>query len=248
MTRQLELPWKGPSEARGVPRCDEPPTAVRDDGSPGEELLLEAMLERRNMERALRRVEKNRGSPGIDGMTTEDLRPYLHEHWKAIRASLLDQTFRPQAVRLREIPKSSGNGTRRLGIPTVLDRLIQQALAQVLLPRFERSFSAFSYAYRPGRSQHDAVRQALSYVREGRRLAVDIDLESFFDRVNHDVLMGRLAKRIGDRRILRLIRRYLESGLMANGVVTESNRTSIYEMRGELKATQRLLSPEPGGD
>ncbi len=221
MARQLELPWKGLSEAREVSRSDEPPTAVRDAGSSGKERLLEAMLEPRNLERALKRVEKNRGSSGIDGMTTEEVRPYLHVHWKTIRASLLDQTFRPTAVRMHEISKSSGNGTRRLGIPTVLDRVIQQALTQVLLPRFDPSFSEFSYGYRPGRSQHDAVRQALSYVKAGRGLVVEVDLESFFDRVNHDVLMGRLAKRIGDRRILRLIRRYLESGQMVNGVVSE---------------------------
>jgi len=215
-----ELPWEGLGEARGVPRSDEPPTAIRETGSPGNEQLLEAMLERHNLERALKRVEKNRGSSGIDGMTTKELRPYLHVHWKEIQASLLDQTFRPQAVRLHEIEKTSG-GTRGLGIPTVLDRVIQQALAQVLQPIFDPSFSEFSYAYRPGRSTHDAVRQARSYLEGGRRIVVEVDLENFFDRVNHDVLMGRLAKRIGDRRVLRLIRRYLESGMMANGVVSE---------------------------
>jgi len=216
-----ELPWKGLGEARGVPlRSDEPPTAVRETGSPGNERLLEAMLDRDNLERALKRVEKNRGSSGIDGRTTKELRPYLHVHWEEIRAALLDQTFRPQPVRMHEIPKATG-GMRRLGIPTVLDRLVQQALAQVLQPIFDPSFSDFSYAYRPGRSTHDAVRQALAYVQEGRRIVVEVDLANFFDRVNHDMLMGRLAKRIGDRRILKLIRRYLESGLMANGVVSE---------------------------
>lgn len=221
MTRQLELPWEGPGEAWEAPRSDEPPTAGREPGSPGGEQLLEAMLDRRNLQRALRRVETNRGSPGIDGMSTEELRPYLHEHWEEIRAQLLDGTFRPQAVLLREISKTSGPGVRRLGIPTVLDRLIQQALTQVLQPRFEASFSEYSYGYRPGRSQHDAIRQAQAYVQAGRRIVVEVDLEAFFDRVNHDILMGRLAKRIGDRRVLRLIRRYLESGQMANGVVME---------------------------
>lgn len=221
MARQLELPWEGPGTARGVPRSDEPRTAGRDTGRPGAEPLLEAMLDRDNLRAALRRVVTNRGSPGIDGMTTEDLLPYLRQHWEAIRASLLEGTFRPQAVRLHEIPKRSGGGMRKLGIPTVVDRFIQQALAQVLLPRFDPGFSEFSYAYRPGRSQHDAVRQALDYVRSGRRIVVEVDVSNFFDRVNHDVLMGKLAKRIGDRRVLRLIRRYLESGMMANGVVTE---------------------------
>jgi group II intron reverse transcriptase/maturase len=215
-----ELPWEGLGEAQEVPRSDEPPPALRATKSPGNEQLLEAMLDRRNLERALKRVEKNRGSSGIDGMTTEELRPYLHVHWKEIRASLLDQTFRPQPVRMHEIPKATG-GMRRLGIPTVLDRLVTQALAQVLQPIFDPSFSDFSYAYRPGRSTHDAVRQAWSYVKEGRKLVVEVDLANFFDQVSHDMLMGRLAKKIGDRRILRLIRRYLESGLMVNGVMSE---------------------------
>jgi len=220
MTRQLELPWEGPGEARGVPRSDEPPTAVRETGSSGTEQLLEAALTRSNLKAALKRVIGNRGSPGIDGMTVEELKPHLWEHWKEIRTSLLEGTFRPQPVRLKAIPKKTG-GTRTLGIPTVLDRFIQQALAQVLQPLFEPGFSDFSYGYRPGRSQHDAVRQALEYVRAGRRIVVEVDLKDFFDRVNHDVLMGKLAARIEDRRVLRLIRRYLTSGMMADGVMTE---------------------------
>jgi len=181
---------------------------------------MQKVLERRNMQAALRRVKKNRGSPGMDGMTVEELLPYLWEHWEEIKSSLLDGTYRPSPVKRQEIPKSGG-GVRELGIPTVLDRLIQQALLQVLQPIFDPTFSEHSYGFRPGRSAHGALRAAQRYVQEGRRIVVDVDLERFFDRVNHDVLMGKLAKRIGDKRILGLIRRYLRSGVMANGVHME---------------------------
>lgn len=181
---------------------------------------MEAVLERRNMQAALRRVKKNRGSPGVDGMTVEELRPYLRDQWEEIKSSLFDGTYRPSPVKRQEIPKSGG-GVRELGIPTVLDRLIQQALLQVLQPRFDPSFSEHSYGFRPGRSAHGALRAAQRYAQEGRRIVVDVDLERFFDRVNHDVLMGKLSKRIADKRVLGLIRRYLRSGVMVNGVRME---------------------------
>jgi len=181
---------------------------------------MESVLERRNMQAALRRVKKNRGSPGVDGMTVDELLPYLWEHWDGIKSSLLDGSYQPSPVKRQEIPKSGG-GIRELGIPTVLDRLIQQALLQVLQPKFDPTFSEHSHGFRPGRSAHGAIREAQRYVQEGRRIVVDVDLEKFFDRVNHDVLMGKLAKRIEDRRVLRLIRRYLQSGVMANGVRME---------------------------
>ena len=151
-------------------------------------------------------------------MTVEELPQYLMEHWPEVREQLLAGTYQPKAVLRREIPKASG-GMREVGIPCVLDRLIQQALLQVLQPQFDPSFSEHSYGFRPGRSAHDAVKAAQRYVQEGRHWVVDVDLEKFFDRVNHDVLMGRLARRISDSRLLRLIRRYLNAGMMADGVV-----------------------------
>jgi group II intron reverse transcriptase/maturase len=181
---------------------------------------MEAVCERRNLQAALKRVRANKGSPGIDGMTVEELPDFLREHWPQTREDLLAGRYHPSAVRRVVIPKPGG-GERELGIPTVLDRLIQQALLQVLQPRFDPSFSEHSYGFRPQRSAHDAVRHAQRYVQEGRRWVVDIDLEKFFDRVNHDVLMGRLAKRIDDRRVLGLVRRYLDAGIFANGVVIE---------------------------
>lgn len=220
MSRQLELPWEGRGEAPSVPRSDESPTAVQGTERPGADGLMASVLERRNMQSALRRVKKNRGSPGVDGMTVDELLPYLWEHWEGIKSSLLDGTYQPSPVKRQEIPKSGG-GTRELGIPTALDRLIQQALLQVLQPRFDPTFSEHSHGFRPGRSAHGAIREAQRYVQEGRRIVVDVDLERFFDRVNHDVLMGKLAKRIADRRVLGLIRRYLQSGVMANGVRME---------------------------
>lgn len=181
---------------------------------------MELVVDRQNCLAALKKVKANKGSPGIDGMTVEDLPPYLKANWLRIREELLTGRYQPQPVRQVAIPKPGG-GERQLGIPTVLDRFIQQALLQVLQPRFDPSFSKASYGFRPGRRAHDAVRQAQAYVQEGRRYVVDVDLEKFFDRVNHDVLMGRLARRIADKRMLGLIRRYLEAGIMADGVVME---------------------------
>jgi group II intron reverse transcriptase/maturase len=181
---------------------------------------LEKVLERQNLQAALKRVRKNKGSPGIDGMTVGELTDHLTEHWPRIREELLAGRYQPGPVKRTEISKSGG-GVRQLGIPTVLDRFIQQALLQVLQPRFDPTFSQHSHGFRPGRRAHDAVREAQQYVQEGRRWVVDVDLERFFDRVNHDVLVGRLAKRIADKRVLGLIRRYLEAGIMARGVVVE---------------------------
>jgi group II intron reverse transcriptase/maturase len=178
------------------------------------------VVERENMWLALKQVERNKGAAGVDKITVEQLRAYLREHWLRIKEELLAGSYQPQPVRKVEIPKPGSKGMRMLGIPTVIDRLIQQALHQVLSPLFELSFSESSYGFRPQRSAQQAVLKAREYVREGRRWVVDIDLEKFFDRVNHDVLMSRLARRIKDKRVLRLIRRYLQAGMMANGLAT----------------------------
>jgi group II intron reverse transcriptase/maturase len=178
------------------------------------------VCERQNLQAALKRVRRNKGSPGIDGMTVEELPGYLRGHWPGLREQLLAGTYQPSPVKEQLIPKSGG-GMRKLGIPTVLDRFIQQALLQVLQPMFDPGFSQHSHGFRPGRRAHDAIVEAQRYIQDGRKWVVDVDLEKFFDRVNHDVLMGKLAKRIGDRRVLGLIRRYLSAGLLANGVVVE---------------------------
>lgn len=182
---------------------------------------LEDALERTNLQRALRRVEQNAGAPGIDGMAVEELRPYLRENWPRIARSLLDGSYRPTPVRRVFIPKSCG-GQRPLGIPTALDRFLQQALLQALQPLFDREFSPHSFGFRPGKSAHQAVSAARAHIAAGYSVVVDIDIASFFDRVNHDVLMGHLAQRIGDGRILRLIRRYLEAGVLVEGVKVRS--------------------------
>jgi len=187
----------------------------------GEDHLLEAILTKDNLKRALERVERNAGAPGIDGMKTCELRKYLQEEWPHIKASLLDGTYLPKSVRRKEIFKPDG-GIRLLGIPTVLDRMIQQAIAQILTPIFEEGFSDHSHGFRPKRKAHDAVRNAKGYIEEGYTWVVDIDLEKYFDRVNHDILMSRIARKVKDKRILKLIRRYLEAGVMINGVVIET--------------------------
>jgi group II intron reverse transcriptase/maturase len=181
---------------------------------------MEWVVERGNVQVALKRVRQNQGSPGVDGMTVDELPTYLAENWEGIRAQLLEGTYQPKPVREVEIPKSGG-GVRKLGIPTALDRWIQQSILQVLQPMFDATFSQHSYGFRPGRSAHQAVCQAQRYIQEGKRVVVDVDLEKFFDRVSHDVLMGRLDKRVEDKRMLGLIRRYLKAGIMANGVVME---------------------------
>jgi RNA-directed DNA polymerase len=183
------------------------------------ERLMEEVVERENLKEALKRVKANKGSPGVDGMTVHVLTDYLKEHWPAIREQLLSGTYKPQPVKRVEIPKPDG-GVRKLGIPTVLDRLIQQAVMQVLQKRWDRTFSEHSYGFRPGRSAHQAVAQAQQHVAEGHRWVVDLDLEKFFDRVNHDKLMGQVAKRVSDKRVLKLLRAFLTAGVMENGLVS----------------------------
>jgi RNA-directed DNA polymerase len=179
---------------------------------------MEAIVARDNLMEALAQVKRNKGAPGIDGMTVEGLAAYLKDHWPEIRTQLLHGTYRPQPVRRVEIPKASG-GTRPLGIPTALDRFVQQAVLQVLQAGWDPTFSEASYGFRPGRSAHQAVRAAQAYIAAGYGMVVDMDLEKFFDRVNHDILMGLVAKRVSDQRILRLIRGFLTAGVLADGLV-----------------------------
>jgi RNA-directed DNA polymerase len=180
--------------------------------------LMEAVCERENCLQALKRVKSNKGGPGIDGMTVDQLPGYLMEHWPGIRDQLLSGTYKPQPVKRVEIPKPDG-GVRKLGIPTVLDRMVQQAVMQVLQGRWDAEFSEHSYGFRPGRSAHQAVAKAQQYVVAGHRWIVDLDLEKFFDRVNHDRLMDAVARRVADKRMLKLIRAFLTAGVMENGLV-----------------------------
>ncbi len=180
--------------------------------------LMEQVCDPKNLLRAYRRVRSNKGKPGVDGMTVHELADWLREHNVALTASLLEGTYQPQPVRGVQIAKPGG-GQRQLGIPVVVDRLVQQMILQVLDPIFDPTFSNSSYGFRPGRSPHMALEQARIYVaQEGRKFVVDLDLEKFFDRVNHDILMSRIARRIGDKRLLRIIRRFLQAGLMQDGV------------------------------
>jgi RNA-directed DNA polymerase len=180
---------------------------------------MERVVETGNMREAYKRVVANRGSAGVDGMTVAELKDHLKTHWPTIREKLLEGAYVPSPVLRVEIPKPGGKGVRKLGIPTVTDRLIQQAMQQVMSPIWDSGFSPHSYGFRAGRSAHDAVKQARAYVEEGRRWVVDMDLEKFFDRVNHDVLMDRVARKVRDRQVLKLIRRYLKAGIMDGGVV-----------------------------
>ncbi len=208
--RKSLSPYAGASNTTAGPTPRQPGAQVR---------LMELIVSRENMMTAYRRVVANKGAPGIDKMTVEQLKPFLTDQWPRIREELVDGRYKPGPVRGVEIPKPGG-GVRLLGIPTVIDRLIQQAIQQVLTPIFDPDFSPSSYGFRPGRSAHDAVRAAQSHIASGRRFVVDLDLEKFFDRVNHDVLMARLARKVEDKRVLRVIRRYLQAGLMTGGVTT----------------------------
>jgi RNA-directed DNA polymerase len=218
---QLAFSMESKGEAR---RTDgegtESLTAERGTESPvSTERLMEEVIEPENLRGALKQVKANKGSPGVDGMTVHDLPGYLKEHWPTIREQLLSGTYKPQPVRRVEIPKPDG-GVRKLGIPMVLDRFIQQAVMQVLQRRWDRTFSEHSYGFRPRRSAHQAVAQAQQYVAAGYRWVVDLDLEKFFDRVNHDKLMGQVAKRVTDKRVRKLIRAFLNAGVMENGLVS----------------------------
>src|SRR6516225_3502014 len=183
---------------------------------------MEEVCERENLKAALRQVKANQGNPGVDRMTVVELKDHLKQHWPTIREQLLKGTYEPQPVRRVEIRKPDGGGMRKLGIPCVLDRFIQQAVLQVLQRRWDRTFSDHSYGFRPGRSAHQAVAQAQQYIAEGHGWCVDLDLEKFFDRVNHDKLMGQIAKRVADKRLLKLIRAFLKAGVMENGLVSPS--------------------------
>ena len=210
----------GGESSAGVER-DEVGMACRVQEGLGQEgsLLVQA-LSRENLAAAWKRVKANGGSAGVDGLTVTETQEYLKTHWPCLKAEILDGTYQPQAVRRVEIPKPTG-GKRELGIPTVTDRLIQQALLQVMQPLIDPTFSDSSHGFRPGRSAHDAVRKARDYVQQGYRVVVDVDLEKFFDRVNHDILMHRLSKHISDKSVLRLVRRFLQVGVAVDGVVLE---------------------------
>ena len=217
---ELALPMASRGEApKASGKGTEPVAAERATESPASgEQMMEEICQRDNLIRAWKRVKSNRGSPGVDGITVDELKDYLDEYWPEIREQLLSGTYKPQPVKRVEIPKPEG-GKRKLGIPTVTDRFIQQAVMQVLQEKWDPMFSEHSYGFRPRRSAHQAVARAQEYIAEGYRWVVDIDLEKFFDQVNHDKLMGQIAKRVRDKRVLKLIRAYLNAGVMENGLV-----------------------------
>jgi RNA-directed DNA polymerase len=214
----LEPTERGETPLPGSPRAEPLAAKPAPESPAGTEQLMEAVCDRENLQSAWNRVQRNQGSPGVDGMTIDDAKAYLREHWPGIRSQLLDGTYQPQPVKRVEIPKPDG-GVRKLGVPCVVDRLIQQAVLQVLQEQWDPTFSEHSYGFRPGRSAHQAVAQAQRYVAEGYNVVVDIDLEKFFDRVNHDILMSRVARRISDKRLLKLIRAFLTAGIMEDGLV-----------------------------
>ncbi len=231
-----EMSSRTPKARRGTTGDTSPArqtsTARTDSGGDTALTLIEQVVRRENLVAAHARVVRNGGAPGVDGMPVDDLMPYCRQHWARLREQLLSGTYVPHPVRRVEIPKPDGKGVRMLGIPTVLDRFIQQALLQVLSPIFDPTFSDASFGFRPGRSTHQAVQRARGYIAAGHRWVVDVDLEKFFDRVNHDVLMARVARRVKDKRVLLLIRRYLRAGMMEDGVV--SPRTEGTPQGGPL--------------
>src|SRR5712691_11656865 len=228
----LEPKGRGEAPARGR-QGTEPPVAKPIPESPAcAEQLMEEVCDRGNLERAWKRVRSNKGGPGVDGMTIDDAKDYLRELWPSIRSQLLEGTYQPQPVKRVEIPKPEG-GVRKLGVPCVVDILIQQALLQVLQERWDSTFSEHSYGFRPGRSAHQAVAQAQRYIAAGYNVVVDLDLEKFFDRVNHDSLMARVAARVTDKRVLKLIRAFLKSGVMEDGLVSpvdEGTRKAVRSL------------------
>lgn len=219
---------KPPRSSSGVIQI----SATRDCSFPQTDQLMEVILSRTNMSEAYERVVKNKGAPGVDGIKTGELKDYLKEHWPRIKRELMEGRYKPAPVRKVEIPKPGGKGIRQLGIPTVVDRLIQQALHQTLSPIFERRFSGNSYGFRPGRNAHQAILKAQEYVAGGKEWVVDIDLEKFFDRVNHDILMSKVAREINDKRVLLLTRRFLQVGIMDKGI--ETARTEGTPQGGPL--------------
>jgi RNA-directed DNA polymerase len=218
---ELDLGRDATGEARSDPSQETEACAAKADLESWAAVgpTMEAVVERENLKKALAQVQRNKGAPGIDGMSFEDLALYLKEHWPTIRPQLLDGSYKPQPVRRVEIPKATG-GKRPLGIPTVLDRFIQQAVMQVLQAQWDRTFSEHSFGFRPKRSAHQAVARAQEYIACGHNVVVDLDLEKFFDRVNHDILMGLVAKRVTDKRILKLIRSFLTAGVLEGGLVS----------------------------
>jgi len=222
--KKLDFPSERKGEARQAGREEtESRQAMHEPENPANTIQLrEEVCKRENLKEALRRVKANRGSAGIDGMTVGQLSGYLKEHWLTIREQLLNGTYEPQPVRRVEIEKPDGGGMRKLGIPTTLDRFLQQAVMQVLQRQWDPTFSDHSYGFRPGRSAHQAVAQAQKHIAEGYSWVVDLDLEKFFDRVSHDKLMGQIAKRVEDKRLLKLIRAFLNAGVMENGLVSPS--------------------------
>jgi len=232
-TRQATAPGTGEGE-RNLPMTAsgaEPGTAADGQTKAEGSRQMEAVVERSNLRRAYERVMQNKGAAGVDGLTVTEFKAWLQQHWPSVKAALLAGDYVPAAIRKVDIPKPNG-GVRTLGIPTVLDRLIQQALLQVLQPEFEPEFSEHSYGFRPGRNAWQAVQRAQGYLKEGHRWVVDLDLEKFFDRVNHDILMSRIARRVKDERVRKLIRRYLEAGMMSAGMV--SARTEGTPQGGPL--------------
>lgn len=197
-------------------------TLERRNDTPNEVQLIERLVERKNLMKAYSRVMRNKGAAGIDKMPVSELKPYLQKNWQGIKRELLDGNYYPKPVKRIDIPKPGG-GIRQLGIPTVLDRLIQQALHQVMSPIFDPYFSESSYGFRPRKSAHGAIKQAKKFQLEGKRWVVDMDLANFFDEVNHDILMSRVARKVGDKKVLLLIRRYLKAGIMFSGIIKHTS-------------------------